>query len=328
VTGRVARLVVMMVRPPVAAAILLFAALGMAQAGRPDALHPLFTVVPLIVAAWFVHATVLNDLGDEAIDRVNLGHARGRPLVSGHATRAELLALGRAAGLVALVAGWAVNWRVAAVVCVGLALNAAYSVRPLRVCDRGALASALLPAGYVALPYLVGLLAVKPAPGRRDLILLGGLYVAFMGRVVLKDFRDVRGDEMFGKRTFLLRHGATATCRFSARCWVGGSAALLLLVPWWSPAVVAVAMLTGCALHGLRRLAACDDHVGQQVIVAAVAQTGRGTGITLLAHLSMVHRGWPAAAQAVVLATLVLVHLGLYAATSSAPDRAVAMRPY
>ena len=66
---RAARLVVMMIRPPVALVIFLFAAIGVAQAGRGDALHPLFTVIPLILAGWFVHATVVNDLNDEAIDR-------------------------------------------------------------------------------------------------------------------------------------------------------------------------------------------------------------------------------------------------------------------
>jgi predicted metal-binding membrane protein len=63
VTTRAARVVVMMIRPPVALVILLFAAIGTAQAGRGDALHPLLTVVPLIPAGWFVNATVLNDPG-------------------------------------------------------------------------------------------------------------------------------------------------------------------------------------------------------------------------------------------------------------------------
>ena len=69
----------------------------------------------------------------------------------------------------------------------------------------------LLPLGYVAIPYLVGVLTVQPSVDGRQLALLGGLYVAFIGRIMLKDFRDVRGDELFGKRTFLLRHGHVAT---------------------------------------------------------------------------------------------------------------------
>ena len=49
-----------------------------------------------------------------------------------------------------------------------------------------------------------------------DLLLLAGLYAGFVGRILLKDFRDVRGDALFGKRTFLVRHGRGATCTLSA----------------------------------------------------------------------------------------------------------------
>jgi hypothetical protein len=66
----------MMIRPPVAAVVLLFAAIGQAQVGAPDAIHPLFTTVLVILVGWFVNATVLNDLADERIDRVNLAGAR------------------------------------------------------------------------------------------------------------------------------------------------------------------------------------------------------------------------------------------------------------
>ena len=56
-----------------------------------------------------------------------------------------------------------------------------------------------------------------------DLALLAALYVGFVGRIVLKDFRDVVGDRLFGKRTFLVRHGRRTTCVLSAACWVGGT---------------------------------------------------------------------------------------------------------
>ncbi|HEX2047809.1 MAG TPA: UbiA family prenyltransferase [Acidimicrobiales bacterium] len=327
-TARAARVVVMMIRPPVAVVILLFAAIGMAQAGRGDALHPLFTVVPLILAGWFVNATVLNDLGDEAVDRVNLADARGRPLVSGDATRAELQALGRMAAAASVAAALAVNWRVAAVVAGGLLLNVAYSVRPLRLCDRGMLAPLVLPAGFVALPYLVGLLTVQPSVGREDALLLAAMYVTFVGRIMLKDFRDVRGDAMFGKRTFLVRHGREATCRLSAVLWTAGTAGLLLVLPRRPLLVAALAALLGCTLHGLRRLVATSGRVAEQVVIGAIAQTGRGTAILLLAHLTMVGKGWSDPAQALVVVTLTLLYAGLYAATLSEGDRVLAIRPY
>jgi 4-hydroxybenzoate polyprenyltransferase len=318
----------MMIRPPVALLLLLFAAIGVAQAGLANALHPLFTVVPLVLAGWFVHATVVNDLGDEAIDRVNLDDARGRPLVSGLATRADLRRLGRIAAVVAVAFGFAVSWRVGLVVAVGLVLNLAYSVRPVRLCDRGAVATALLPLGYVALPYLVGLLSVRPDIRGEDLILLAGLYVAFAGRILLKDFRDVRGDALFGKRTFLLRHGRTRTCVVSAVCSAVGSASLLVLFPWRSAVVGATAVFLACALHGLWRLATrADGFAAEQVTIGAIAQAGRGMGVALLAHVSVAQKGWPAAGRGLVMLAVVVVFTGLYTSTLAMRERAV-VRPY
>lgn len=325
---RALRLVVMMVRPPVALVLFMFAAIGVAQAGQGDAFRPLFTVVPLILAGWFVHATVVNDLNDEAIDRVNLSNARGRPLVSGHATPRELQALGLAAAAVALVTAFAVDWRVGAVVAAGLGLSTAYSRPPLRLCDRGALASLLLPSGYVAVPFLVGFFSVQPAIGARELVLLAGLYLTFIGRILLKDFRDVRGDAMFGKRTFLVRHGPQRTCQVSAACWAAGSASMLVLFPWRSLIVAAFAVLLACALHGLRRLAVTGGDVAQQVVIGAIAQSGRGMGVVLLAHLTMVGKGWDSTAQGPVIVVLGLLYAGLYAATLSERERVLAIRPY
>ena len=325
---RAARLVVMMIRPPVALVIFLFAAIGVAQGGQGDALHPLFTVVPLILAGWFVHATVVNDLHDEAIDRVNLTNARGRPLGSGDATPRELRAVGRGAAVVGLATAFAVNWRVGAVVAAGLALSTAYSRPPLRLCDRGALAALLLPSGYVAVPFLVGLFSVRPAAGGRELVLLAGLYLTFIGRILLKDFRDLRGDAMFAKRTFLVRHGPVRTCQASAACWAAGSATMLLLFPWRSPIVAAFAGLLACALHGLRRLATTGGYVDQQVVIGAIAQAGRGMGVVLLAHLTMVAKGWGPMAQGLVIVVLALLYAGLYAATLSERERVLAIRPY
>ena len=326
-TRRALRLVVMMIRPPVMVAVLLFAAVGVAQAGG-HGLHPLFTIVPFVVGGWFVHATVLNDLGDEPIDRVNLGNARGRPLVSGDATPSELLALGRVAGVVSFTAAWAVDWRVAGVVAAGLLLNAAYSMRPVRLCDRGGLASFLLPTGYVAVPYMVGVLSMRPVLRGDDLLLMAGLYVGFVGRILLKDFRDVRGDGMFGKRTFLLRHGPLATCQLSGLCWVLGTGLLLLVVPLRSAVMLAVASLLACALHGLRELASSDGFVRQQVVIGAIAVCGRGMGVTLLAHLTMAGQGWAAVAKAMVVATVSLLYMGMYRVTLAQRERVLTIRPY
>jgi 4-hydroxybenzoate polyprenyltransferase len=187
--------------------------------------------------------------------------------------------------------GWAVNWRVATVVVIGLALSAAYSLPPFRISARGGLASILLPAGYVAFPFLVGVFSVQPSLSREQLILLAGLWVSFIGRILLKDFRDVEGDAMFGKRTFLLRHGRRVTCTVSAACWTAGSATLLLLIPVASPMIAAFAVFLGCALYGLHQLGQDSSRFEEWAIIAAIAMIGRGMAVTLLAYFSMLDLG-------------------------------------
>lgn len=327
---RTAQLLVMMIRPPVALLLMVFAAIGMAVAGHGNELHPLLTADLLVIGGWFVNAAALNDLADEAIDRVNLAQARGRPLVSGDASRTHLLTLGLVAAAVALLTGWSVNPRVGTVVTVGLALNVAYSVEPLRLSRRGLLAVILLPLGYVALPYLVGVFSVQPALGSNGFEILVALYVAFMGRIVLKDFRDEAGDTLFGKRTFLVRQGRHRTCAFSAACWVAGTGGLIVMAPL-PPALVAVfaAYLAG-ALYGLFLLARGEDYVADQVVIAAIAQAGRGMCMSVLAHLTMVSEAWPVADQTVVHVLVAMAFGGLYAETLAARRTAdlAAVRPF
>ena len=324
------RVLVMLVRPPVLVVIMLFAALGIAQSAPRAEVHPLFTTVLVIIGAWLVNAAALNDLADEQIDRVNLANARGRPLVSGQASRRQMLVLALVTGSIALAVAGTQGWRVAAVVAGGLALNAAYSLPPLRLSHRGIVASLVLPVAFVVVPYLVGSFTVRPDLGGRDLVLLPGLYVGFIGRILLKDFRDAAGDALFGKWTFLLRHGRATTCRVSAACWVVGTVAVLAVVPFSPWVVVVGAVFLGCALHGLVRLSTlgAEPHVvADQVVIGAIAQAGRGICITVLAHLTMRGEGWSPVAQAAVVAVLGLAFVVEYLMTLAEKSPQWALRP-
>lgn len=327
---RALKVTVMMIRPPVALLLLLSAALGLAPAGRADGLRPLLTTVLVVVAGWFINATVLNDLADERIDRINLQNARGRPLVSGDASRRELMTLGLLAGAIAMIVAWIVAWRVGVVVTAGLTLNVAYSFPPFRLSSRGLLALLVLPMGYVALPFLVGAYSVGPSLGPHGFVLLVGLYVAFIGRIALKDFRDVEGDDLYGKRTFLIRRGRVKTCVFSAICWVSGCATLLTIVPLRSLLVVVFAAYVACALHGLRLVARTRDYVAEQVIIGAIANVGRGMGITALAFFTMASKGWSSGRQDLVYFALAFLFVGMYRAmiAERTTVRLEAIRPF
>ena len=320
------RLVVMMVRPPAAVVLVAFAAVGLTAAGHGDDLL-LLAGASVAVLAYFVNATSLNDLSDLEVDRVNLRGARGRPLVSGAADRRVLLALAGVAIVVALGVAAALDPRALAVVAGGAVFNVAYSVRPLRLSARGALAPLLLPVGFVAVPYLTALFATGAAATSRDWWLLAALWVGFTGRIVLKDFRDVVGDGLYGKRTFLVRHGAWATCAFSAACWAVSVVGLVcVLGPGAS--TPCLLLFLGAALRSLWALAHEADFISQPVEIGAVAVAGRGIVAVVLADLALDGTTWGLGARVAVLAAVTVVLAGSYRWTMSRRGTTSVYAPY
>jgi 4-hydroxybenzoate polyprenyltransferase len=302
------RLVLLLARPAVIVLLMMFTATGLAQAGRPAGASTLVRAL-LVVTAFLLYSVVWNDLADEAIDRVNLPGQR--PLTTGAATRSEFIVIGVVAGIVAVVVSASLGWPVLLVTAAGLAVSTGYSVRPVRLADRGALASLVLPACYVAVPYLIGLLAVRHRVTADDLALAGGLYLGFIGRILLKDFRDVRGDALFGKRTFLVRHGRRVTCAVSSGCFVAGNCAVVLAAEHttWLLVGAEAACLAGVLL-ALRVLASGPGVRRDELLISSIAILGRGMVLMLLAHLSMVTAHWPAPGYDAVLVLLALGTLG------------------
>ncbi|HEY1643334.1 MAG TPA: UbiA family prenyltransferase [Streptosporangiaceae bacterium] len=310
------RLVVLLARPAVIALLAFFAITGLAQAGQPDSVLSLGRVLAVVIG-FLLFSVACNDLADEAIDRINLPGRR--PLNAGVVTRRGFTGIGLVAGIVALAASATLGWPGVLVTATGMLISAAYSVRPVRLADRGALASLLLPACYVAVPYLLGLIAgarTENRPGSlirpADLALLGGLYLGFVGRILLKDFRDVRGDALFGKRTFLVRRGRGPTCAVSACFWTAGTCLILLTVRHLSPALlVAEAACNAAALGLLHHLSRDRGPRRDELLISAIAIVGRGMIVILAAHLSMTDARWSALRASLVIAALTVLTAGL-----------------
>jgi 4-hydroxybenzoate polyprenyltransferase len=302
------RLGVLVARPAVVSLLAMFAVTGLAEAGQSSDLLALARVLATVIG-FLVFSVACNDLADEAIDRVNLPGSR--PLITGAVTRREFTVIGLIAGAVALGTSVTLGWPAVLVTLVGLTISAAYSIRPVRLAERGAVASLLLPACYVAVPYLLGLLAVRASIRPADLFLLGGLYLGFIGRILLKDFRDVRGDALFGKRTFLVRHGRRWTCGFSACCWFAGTCVMLVTVRQPTPALLAAE--AGCSAAAMGLLLALSRDRGprrDENVISAIAIIGRAMVLMLLAHLSMADAGWSALRANLVIVTLCVLTAG------------------
>jgi 4-hydroxybenzoate polyprenyltransferase len=170
----------------------------------------------LIIALWYINGTALNDYTDYEIDIINLKGDKERPLVVGSASRRQLIYIAAIAALLALFSAFILSPRHFIVVAALLVLNMSYSFKPLRISRRGLLAPLLLPMGYVLLPYSLGYLSQTSETNNLTYVLLISLYLQFIGRIILKDYRDVKGDKVHKKMTFLLRHGNLAVCLVSA----------------------------------------------------------------------------------------------------------------
>jgi hypothetical protein len=107
-------------------------------------------------------------------------------------------------------------------------INIIYSLPPFSISHIAELVPFFLPIGYVVVPYITGTF-LSPIPlSQIDIYFLGALYLLFLSRISLKDFRDRKGDSMNGKVTFLLKYGKTKTWILSLTSLILGGTLLLL----------------------------------------------------------------------------------------------------
>lgn len=315
-------LAALMLRYRVALMLWTFLLLGAAATDGLASLGPRYGWAVLALGASYVTATTINDVADERIDRVNHPQDRGRPLVSGEATRRELLALHAGSAAVALLAAVPLGAASVAVIAVSLLVARAYSVGPVRLSYRTYLAPTVLAVAYVLLPFTLGaLLAGTDRPTARAALLSAALYALFVARIVLKDFRDRAGDARFGRPTLLLRFGKTATCLTSLAALVVGDILLLAaLRPWPVPAVVLQALVAGVAV-ALHRLWRTDDPHREQVAIGVGARLGNGALLLALGLLVLDARPAATGEQASFAVAMALV-FGLNAvALLARPDQ-------
>ncbi len=303
-----------LVRPPFALLLALFMAIGMAQVPPLPGFGTRASMA-LAVAGWMLASVALNDLADVEIDRVNLAGDPRRRHAAGSIDAAHLKALAGCAAIVAILAAIVLGPAAATIIIVGLALAGAYSLPPIRLGSRGALTSVLLPLGYVAVPFLISASPNLDRLPPRSWLLLGGLYLGFMGRLALKDFRDQRGDTLYGKRTFLLRYGRKTTCVWCAALLVLGGIVSILALPHrttWTWICVGVQLVA--SLVFLFELARDDDGHDDRANVLAVAVLGRFLLLVVLFQCWATAFGWARSATtaAVVATTLVAIAMTLW----------------
>jgi len=321
---RYARLAATMLRYRVASLLLPFLLLGPAFHGRLQGFRWQLIAGLVALLASYLVATCLNDIFDVEIDRINHPQADDRPLVSGSATVRQLCTLAALAAILALVAGFAAGIGGAVLAAASLVLNLAYSVPPARLCSRPLAAPLLLALAYVALPFGMGLAAVGLLPDGFDARVVASFGVLLMGRMLLKDFRDRRGDAAFGKRTFLLAYGKGATLTVVLACIVVGDALLVTVLPPLSLLTIAVEAYFGGIVVQLFRLWRADDPAEERVAIALGARMGNAVVLTLLGCLLLLEANATPAEQATFVVAFAGVFWGVFAYLTARPQQAIA----
>ena len=237
----------------------------------------------IIFAIIYIHAASLNDYTDREIDEINLPEAKDRPLVTRLISEKALWKIHYAAGTIAFILSIFYGIPAIIMTVVVLMFNYAYSLKPFRITDRGILAQFTLPFVYVIYSFYLGYWSLATT-AVFPLLLVTGLYSGFIARLFLKDFRDIKGDSEFGKRTFLIRYGIKRTCFAS---WLFGFIALVSLVLATNlfPATLIV-LIPGhiATIFLLIRLSHTSRIKSQMKLIAGLAKIGNISVLAVLLY--------------------------------------------
>lgn len=160
----------------------------------------------ILFVAMYGIVAIQNDLSDYEADKIN--GRRDIPYARGVLTESQLIKTMFALSIIATITGLILNASVLIWVAAYIMLGYIYS-GPLNIKSRGMLASLLLGICYGALPWII---AGSVTGQLNDMSLLGMAFISFVfssGIIVLKDFKDIKGDRATNKRTLLVRSGAS-----------------------------------------------------------------------------------------------------------------------
>jgi 4-hydroxybenzoate polyprenyltransferase len=268
------------IRPRILVTCYAIAFLGAAVAGS---ITSKTILVIAILILWYIHAASANDYSDRYIDAINLKDPTDRPLISQDASHNKLWQVHFISGLLAVVFSALYGFGAVLFTVGMLVLDYAYSIKPVRISDRGILSQFLLAFAYVFYPFTLGFWSSN-SDNAYPWLLTTGIYLAFVARVLLKDFRDVKGDKKHGKMTFVLRHGVEATCKTSALFWLVALGTVAYAVSFHLGLTIVLVVGLIQALIFLNLLARSSSIKGHESMVALIAKTANITLIGILIY--------------------------------------------
>ncbi len=258
----------------------------------------------ILVSFAVVHANSINDYSDREIDKVNLQDAKDRPLVTGELSNKEFWFFHLASGALALLLSVFLGIPAVILTLSIIIFDYIYSLKPSRLTDRTFTSPLFLAACYTYYPLSLGFWSAN-GHGEYPWILSIGIYLAFVARMLLKDFRDVRGDKQFGKITFLLRYGSKTTCLVSAVLWLLAFSATLYALHFTLGILLPLSLGLLHVWLLLNVLWKTEDRDIQQRIINFIANAGNFSIVAIFISLLVQLQPGISSLEQVLLPTLV-----------------------
>lgn len=306
---KLVKLFLRMLRYRVASMLLLFYFLAIAFHHKLLVFSFSYLLAAAILSASYVAATTINDIADKDIDRINHPGNKGRPLVTNEASEKDIYLAHTGAVSLAILFAYFLGIHALIITALSLCVNYLYSIRPVRFSYRTFAAPLLLAVAYVGIPYCLGLVTSYSTLQKDDLLFLPALLFLFIGRIILKDFRDRKGDAKYGKPTFLLRFGKHATCIASLTALITGNILLVFLFLNQPLFGGLMEIYFICMYISLYHLTKSSEQKREQTAIGIGAKMGNGLLIFLLSSFILESYRAPMDVRFVFLATLVLLFL-------------------
>jgi 4-hydroxybenzoate polyprenyltransferase len=264
----------------------------------------------LALASSYVAATTINDITDKKIDSINHPNSKGRPLITGEATENDLYLVHFFAVIIVIVFSLLINLQALIILLISLLINYFYSASPFKISYHPHLAPITLSLSYVLIPYLLGIVVSDSQFNDQELFFIPGLLLIFLGRIILKDFRDRKGDALYGKQTFLLKYGKTATCLLSFVSILIGNILIFFGLSTVNPIIFFILEIYFISIFiMLYKLLKVKEQEQEQIAIGIGAKMGNGFLLTMFGFFVLLEYQALIQAQILFTATTTFVFL-------------------
>lgn len=316
-------LLLRMLRYRVAIMLIIFFLLGCASHNKILNITFPFMLACIALLASYITATTINDIADRDIDAINHPKNKGRPLITGGATVSDLYKVHSIALIIALFSAAFIGFKGLIIIAISLTINYIYSVSPFRLSYRTFFAPIILSVAYVVVPYMLGLVISKEQFYAFDLLFVASLFTLFCGRILLKDFRDRKGDAAYGKPTLILKYGKTVTCLTSLSFIIMGNILLFFSLQLnFILSFLFMALFFTIYYSEYRLWKAQSTHI-EQVMIGIGAKMGNGLLLMILGLFIIQAYHGTTEYQIAFIFILVFVYVANFITLIINPERAV-----